>query len=219
MLLASRETGTLSSNFVKWTSMDAIRERRAASQYRNKLRSEDRAVHEWYRFVLSFPPHLVRDYLARLEVEPTETVLDPFCGTGTTLVECKKARDRGAIGIESNPMAHFASSVKVDWSVDPNALIAFSDEVADAVLGRVDWQTVADAGGWEFDEDGVVRKSLGIQGSKLILKNSISPLPLHKTLVLLEEIESHGDPYLQRYGRIALAKALVSRDRKFEIRT
>ncbi len=189
--------------------MDAIRERRAASQYRNKLRSEDRAVHEWYRFVLSFPPHLVRDYLARLEVQPTETVLDPFCGTGTTLVECKKL-GIASVGVESNPMAYFASSVKVDWSVDPDALIEFSDEVADAVLDRVDWQTVADAGGWEFDEDGVVRKSLGVQGSKLILKNSISPLPLHKTLVLLEEIENHGDPYLQRYGRIALAKALVS---------
>ena len=189
--------------------MDAIKERRAASQYRNKLRSEDRAVHEWYRFVLSFPPHLVRDYLARLEVQPTETVLDPFCGTGTTLVECKKL-GIASVGIESNPMAYFASSVKVDWSVDPDALIEFSDEVADAVLSRVDWQTVADAGGWEFDEDGVVRKSLGIQGAKLILKNSISPLPLHKTLVLLEEIEQHGDPYLQRYGRIALAKALVS---------
>ena len=189
--------------------MDAIRERRTASQYRNKLRPEDRAVHEWYRFVLSFPPHLVRDYLARLGVHPAETVLDPFCGTGTTLVECKKL-GIASVGIESNPMAHFASSVKVDWSVDPDALIRFADKVAHAVLGRVDWRNVADAGGWQFDEDGGVRKSLGPQGSKLILKNSISPLPLHKTLVLLEEIEQQGDAYLQRYGRIALAKALVS---------
>lgn len=34
----------------------------------NKLRLEDRAVHEWYRFVLSFPPHLVRQYLERFDV-------------------------------------------------------------------------------------------------------------------------------------------------------
>lgn len=189
--------------------MDAIRERGTASQYRNKLRSEDRAVHEWYRFVLSFPPHLVRDYLARLDVHPSETVLDPFCGTGTTLVECKKL-GIASVGIESNPMAYFASSVKVDWSVDPDALIEFADAVSHAVLGRVDWRNVADAGGWQFDEGGRVRKSLSLQGSKLILKNSISPLPLHKTLVLLEEIEQQGNAYLQRYGRIALAKALVS---------
>jgi len=27
-----------------------------------------RPVHEWYRFVLSFPPHSVRNYLQRFEV-------------------------------------------------------------------------------------------------------------------------------------------------------
>ena len=56
----------------------------------NKLLPEDRPAHEWYRFVLSFPPHLVRTYLHRFGINRTHQVLDPFCGTGTTLVECKK---------------------------------------------------------------------------------------------------------------------------------
>ncbi len=181
-----------------------------ASPFRNKLRSEDRAVHDWYRFVLSFPPHLVRDYLSRLDVEAHATVLDPFCGTGTTLVECKKLGIK-SVGIESNPMAHFASSVKVDWSVDPETLSDFAEEVANATLRKVEWQDLADAGEWRFDESGVIRRSLGPDAAKLILKDSISPIPLHKTLVLLEEIEHRGDPYLQRYGRLALAKALVTK--------
>ncbi len=29
----------------------------------NKIQNDDGATHRWYRFVLSFPPHLVRDYL------------------------------------------------------------------------------------------------------------------------------------------------------------
>lgn len=29
----------------------------------NKLRVEDSSIHDWYRFVLSFPPHLVQQYL------------------------------------------------------------------------------------------------------------------------------------------------------------
>ena len=41
---------------------------------RNKVRSEDRAVHDWYRFVLSFPPHLVQDYLRRFHIGPLDTV-------------------------------------------------------------------------------------------------------------------------------------------------
>jgi len=61
----------------------------------NKLRPEDRTAHDWYRFVLSFPPHLIRDYAQRSGLCPGATVLDPFCGTGTTLVEFKK------LGIES----------------------------------------------------------------------------------------------------------------------
>ena len=56
----------------------------------NRLRPEDRAVHDWYRFVLSLPSHLVRDYLEAFRVDSRQRVLDPFSGTGTTLVECKK---------------------------------------------------------------------------------------------------------------------------------
>ena len=81
------------------------------------MRPQDRAVHDWYRFVLSYPPHLVQDYLDRFGMGLSNTVLDPFCGTGTTPVECKKRRV-GSVGIEPNPMAHFASSVKVAWEVD-----------------------------------------------------------------------------------------------------
>jgi hypothetical protein len=72
----------------------------------NKVMLHDRAAHEWYRFVLSFPPHLVRQYLDRFEIDASRTVLDPFCGTGTTLVECKK-RGITSVGIGAHPMAHF----------------------------------------------------------------------------------------------------------------
>ena len=94
----------------------------------NKVRSEDRAVHEWYRFVLSFPPHLVQTYLQRFGVGSFDTVLDPFCGTGTTLVECKKT-GISSVGIESNPMARFASGVKIDWSISGDGLRQYTEAV------------------------------------------------------------------------------------------
>ncbi|MFN2507425.1 MAG: DNA methyltransferase [Chthoniobacterales bacterium] len=85
----------------------------------NRLDASDRAAHDWYRFVLSFPPHLVRDYLGRFSVDRSATVLDPFCGTGTTLVECKK-HGIPSVGIEAHPMSYFASARKLDWSPDPD---------------------------------------------------------------------------------------------------
>ena len=38
----------------------------ASSNRANALRAEDAAVHDWYRFVLSFPLHLVAEYLGQV---------------------------------------------------------------------------------------------------------------------------------------------------------
>ena len=184
----------------------------AATKDANKLRPEDRAVHQWYRFVLSFPPHLVQNYLDRLDVHGSDTVLDPFCGAGTTLVECKKL-GFSSIGIEPNPMAHLASSLKVDWSVDSSALLGYVDEVAASMRSALEYDGVSDFSDLPlFHNNGASRtqlRQLSPEQSRLLLKNSISPIPLHKSLVLLEAIDRHGDYQLRQYARLALANALV----------
>ena len=180
----------------------------------NKIRPEDRAVHDWYRFVLSFPPHLVQDYLQRFGTGPSDTVLDPFCGTGTTLVECKKS-GIGSVGIESNPMAHFASSVKIDWSCSPSAIEAYAASVESAAGEALERDGVGALSSLPmFAAERAQRprvRDLGLERTKLLLKDSISPVPLHKSLVLLDAIDRHGDDRLRRYGRLALASALVRR--------
>ncbi len=162
--------------------------------------------------MLSFPPHLVQDYLDRFGVRPGDTVLDPFAGTGTTLVECKK-RGIASVGIESNPMAQFASSVKLDWSADPHALSDYATAVAErarVAIGRdgyADWTDLPLFA--RRDQSRAPLQTLTPEQCKLLLKDSISPLPLHKTLVLLAAIDTCGDSAFHRYGRLALAHALV----------
>ena len=179
----------------------------------NRLRPEDRAVHDWYRFVLSFPSHLVRDYLDRFGVDSTQRVLDPFCGTGTTLVECKKL-GIPCVGIERNPMAGFASRTKVDWSVDPEKLVSHAREVADQALERLQREGIDDLGVAPLFQTHPRRtaelRTLPSDRLSLLLKNSISPLPLHKTLVLLETLEQHRDDNVFAHERLALATALVA---------
>src|SRR6266705_363115 len=107
--------------------------RRRISAEANKLSHGDRAAHDWYRFVLSYPPHLVRDYLTRFHASSENRVLDLFCGTGTTIVECKKL-GVPSIGVEAHPMAHFASATKVNWDVDPAELEESSRRIAAAAI-------------------------------------------------------------------------------------
>lgn len=174
----------------------------------NKVRAEDASINDWYRFVLSFPPHLVSDYLQKFEIDRKKTVLDPFCGTGTTLVECKKL-GIGSVGIEANPMAHFASSVKVDWSPAPDKLLAHAERIGDHVreqLGEVGELFRHD--GAAFRSDDLLR--LDDDANNLLLTNSISPLPLHKTLTLLGRINKSRKVEFLNHEKLALAKALVS---------
>ncbi len=189
--------------------------RRRSNGEMNKLLPEDQPAHNWYRFVLSFPPHLVRDYLTRFGLAPTQWVLDPFCGTGTTLVESKKL-GIASMGIEANPMAHFAASVKVDWSLDPQGLVEHASEIAEEAAERLA------ADGVEDDPDSLFApkvnthrrpachlRTLGSEQMKLLLSGSISPRPLHKTLVLRDCIKQREHPEFSRHERLALAKALV----------
>jgi len=176
----------------------------------NRLDPADRAAHDWYRFVLSFPPHLVREYLARFGCAQGSTVLDPFCGTGTTLVECRRA-GIDSVGIEANPMAHLASSAKVDWRPDPGEL-------------RRHAETVADAANRQLEADGMLDEVLPLLPSSqqcelrrlteqeecLLLRGSISPRPLHKVLVLREHLSHLRDDRFFSHERLALAKALVT---------
>jgi hypothetical protein len=158
----------------------------------NKLRAEDRPVHDWYRFVLSYPPHFVREYVQRLGLDESHTVLDPFCGTGTTLVECKKL-GIPSVGLEVNPTAHLASRAKTDWSPDPAGLLKHAREVAEAARS----------------DNGQILRTLAPELMGLLLRDSISPVPLHKTLVLRDCLASMRDERFELHEALALAKTLV----------
>jgi DNA modification methylase len=157
----------------------------------NKLRGEDRAFHDWYRFVLSYPPHLVRTYLSRFEMGPGSTILDPFCGTGTTLVEAKK-NGVASYGIEANPMAHFASKVKTDWVIDPFEVAQCADRTCQRACRALD------------GSNGHL-KMLSPEEEGILLTDSINPIPLHKCLILRDEILKTPASPLRDIQLLALA--------------
>ena len=179
----------------------------------NRLRLDDRAAHQWYRFILSFPPHLVRDYAVKFNLNSSHRVLDPFCGTGTTVVECKKL-GISAYGLEPNPIACFASRTKLNWKVDPAGLWQHAQLIAKAVTQQLGKDGISEESGLPLFHSRVldmsVLRSIPPAAMDLLLSNSISPLPLHKTLVLLEKIEEHRDNRFHDHERLVLATCLVN---------
>ncbi len=178
----------------------------------NRVKTEDRAIHDWYRFVLSFPPHLVRDYLQRFGLSVGCCVLDPFCGTGTTLVECKRL-GINSVGLEANPMPWFATNTKIDWNPQPGALLKHAEKVtgsAEKILAKGGLTDFEGLPLFPGDLATLELRKLPVEAEKLILANSISPLPLHKTLVLLEALEELSDGRFAAHERLALAKVIVS---------
>lgn len=187
----------------------ATARRRDANSEINKLYPEDRAVHEWYRFVLAFPPHLVRAYLERFGITARQTVLDPFCGTGTTLVECKKL-GIPSIGIEANAMAHFASRTKTNWLPDPVHLMQQTRTIAATAQATLAGDAIEDVALFPaLVTAPQTLRTLTTEQANLLLANSISPLPLHKALVLRDAIQVQPGDADRAHALLAFAKTVV----------
>jgi tRNA G10 N-methylase Trm11 len=70
--------------------------------------------HGWHRYVGRFPSHLVRGLLNYFGASKSDIILDPFAGSGTTLVE---ARLLGipSVGIEICPLSCLISRTKANF--------------------------------------------------------------------------------------------------------
>ena len=168
----------------------------------NRLAPADRAFHDWYRFVLAYPPHFVREYLGRLSNSEAATVLDPFCGTGTTLVEAKKL-GVAAYGVDANSVAAFASRVKTDWRPGAAAVRERAAEVLSKAAA-----TLSDSNGAHGRADFLTR-ALGARTS-LIPAGFISEAPLGKVLALKGAIDDTSDRRVRELLTLALADVIVN---------
>ena len=84
-------------------------------------RFRDRKIHSWYKSVMAFPDHLVDSILESFAPSEGAVFFDPYCGSGTALVEAQRKGLR-AFGLDANPSSVLASRVKTNWAIDPLAV-------------------------------------------------------------------------------------------------
>ncbi|HEX7706319.1 MAG TPA: DNA methyltransferase [Thermoanaerobaculia bacterium] len=153
-------------------------------------------AHNWYRIILGFSDHLVAELLDEFQLQRGDLVLDPFCGSGTTLVECMK-RGIDSIGIDANPSSHFAAQVKTNWRLLPERLRELTDDI------RVRYRRTLSRKG-DHEADGTYRY---LTESGMVARGWISEKPLRKAIATKHAIASLATtaPY-----RRALTLALVA---------
>ncbi len=154
----------------------------------NKVYEEDAAIHNWYRFVLSYPPHIVKHYIEKFNLGEGDSLLDPFSGTGTTVLEAKKNGLIG-LGIEANPVAKFASTTKLMWSIDADLLVESAQRIAAKLSEDFLQIGISDENNESTTIDALQLKTLPVESKKLLLKGCINPVSLHKAIALIEYIK------------------------------
>jgi hypothetical protein len=113
------------------------------------------------------------------------------------------------VGLEANIFAHFASSVKVNWDIDPDKLLDNAREEGYTVLESFKHQGLDDSRPSGTKPSKLKLRTLSKETENLILTNSISPLPLHKTLVLLDCLKQLQKQPFYGHALLALGSALV----------
>lgn len=181
----------------------------------NALLPSDAPVHGWYRFVLSFPPHLVRRYLDAFGLGRGDTVLDPFCGTGTTLVECLK-HGISSLGVEAHPVAHLAASVKTNWDMDAGRLAERLREIvakAEAVYLKEKLDRLSLLPSMLHEEPESQLWGMAVDAIKLIPKGFLSPKPMRRLVVLnrvIEDLTARLNLDACNFFKLALAHVIAN---------
>lgn len=95
-------------------------------------------THSIHPYPAKFPPQLPKIILENFS-KPGQTVLDPFCGSGTTLVE-SRLFGSNAIGIDVNGLSVLLSTVKAT-TLDKNQL-SESDEFINEIKNEIYYWTM-----------------------------------------------------------------------------
>ncbi len=150
-------------------------------------------IHRWVPWIAGFASDFVRDAIQR-HLNSHGTVLDPFAGVGTTLIEAILA-GHNAVGFEINPYAALACRIKAN---------AYQYDVT---LLKDELQRLRNFCSEKTDSSYIPSSSVP-SGFKT-RADFYSPLVLRKVLLVHDFIATIKDTYLQEIFKLAFASTMV----------
>jgi len=152
-------------------------------------------IHKWYDYLEDFPYSLIEEKIIEYKLSERSLIVDPFCGSGTTLVSSNMFHI-DAIGFDANPLMAFISKVKTTWNIDIEEFEKTIRFVGENFLGSV----------YDLDENPIYDNFIH-RMPKRELNQWLSPI-LQKEVSLLKLIINNiKDINIKDIFMLALAKS------------
>jgi DNA modification methylase len=157
------------------------------------------ASHNFHSFPAKFPPQLPRKFIQALTA-PGEVVLDPMCGSGTTVLEALLA-GRRAVGVDIDPLAVLIASTKtssLDYLQVSQAGHALLIQARKALR----------------DHLGELREALNQrwdQPTREFIDQWFAPEIQLELLALLLQIEQITDPAMRKFFELVLSAIIITK--------
>jgi DNA modification methylase len=176
--------------------------------------------HNWYYFVLGYSPQFPDYIINKYKATKDWFIVDPFMGTGTTLVSCK-AKGIASGGIDANDFFVDVAKAKLNWSCDTETLKEIRDEIFQKIESRYSqfnfdgFRRVPQERQLALFEarskyDGDVQEYANVHRMKMLDPRYISDKPFVKWLIIKELIDelAKGEDTKAFYN-LAVASILV----------
>lgn len=173
------------------------------------------SIHNWYNFVLGYSPEFPDYLIDRENINNGHFVVDPFLGSGTTMI-CCKSKGIPSAGVEANDFFKFAAGAKLEWSFDIDSLKREGDELLRQVEKKVSefkWPSVSSQEKLPFDKTGSLDPNKFAQEHrpKLLLEKYISNAPYTKLQLIKTILMNHDwkDEKTKNFFYLAYAASIL----------
>lgn len=173
----------------------------------SKSWSSDYGTHGFHRYVGRFPSHVIRAIINSFGATKNDIILDPFCGSGTTLVEARMLGVK-SIGIEISPLSAMMSRVKSKFPLEGITVAKLVPELSAFYKKRWDFFT-AGRNVSEFTYDNILQRTGNKINSFANIEKWFTKEALLGTSIIVEFI-MQKEGYLKDFLTIALSSKMRS---------
>lgn len=165
----------------------------------NKSREIRYLTHSFHEYKGRFYPQLAKAFMNYAGIKKGDTVLDPFCGSGTTLVE-SFLFGANAVGVDINPIAFLLAKAKV------KSILLKQKDLSQI---RKTFESIYESSGWKKIKIEDYNSTLDTE----YLQNWFPENNLKKVIFIQEVIQTLPNETSQLFSKVVLSNLL----RKFSL--